>query len=193
MNAILVAHYNKFRKDNLPAKSAWYYAKQAIKQVEPQFVIGKLFDYEGFKVKITMKPEECPEIDMFGKFTDKWEKGALLVNRFDRNKYKYFVPEEKESTLKAYYSSVGFSRAESTLKAKKTVWETYKLAKDYSPLIVCVSVYKNGVKLASDSIGGYDDEENAIADIAWFIDETVDTAREVLKQLCTCKDETVTH
>lgn len=168
---------------------------------------------EGFSVVVEVKPspENWFAMDGIGKFTSKrpparygsgrhtgYEVG--VIDRFEgkndirRNEYRYFVPDESYEELYKHMRSVGLSKSEADLRARKQIKENFKLAErivsgDIGEWDVLVRVYKKGVLLANGCIGlgvitSFRTEDRYINDTAWdCIGETLDEAKRTLKSL----------
>lgn len=194
MDTTLINEYKKLRSQNVLAKYAFDLVKVRRKN-RTTFPIDTFFNQDGFDIIIKVEHDDIVDISPFGRFTDhvtdQYRTYAIVINRNNPRQYKYFVPSCSFSEHKSYFHSVGFSKNDATIKARQCVMDDYELAKNYNPLLAIVHVYKNGINIASTTIGGidkYDDVSDTLVDCG-TVDEAIDLAKNNIKKLCDCSIE----
>ena len=134
------------------------------------------FDRAPFNVTVSLVHDEYPDLSWIGEFSDTWSEGAVEValdEQFNepRHGYKYFIPAFPE--------------------CRNLDWRLMKsiCAGDAIPCDLKVEVYRAGVSLATNYLGGGlweygQNPEEVFEDIGCQIDEACDEASQTLLDLC---------
>lgn len=184
--------YKRYRTKGYPAHVALSLAKAdfAISDWDWQNDETATREVDGFTLTLSVLPDEYPDISWLGYFTNDWEEGAIVSDRFDSRLCKWFVPQvtvrEHFEGLKRYYS-----RSESWRLANEYARRDMETAREYYIYVIVIKAEREGIELGSSSIDGYDfdDErsahvqaEQAVEDYG-LVEEAISEAQETLAKL----------
>ena len=113
-------------------------------------------DHDGFEVFVTATLwENGADLSHLGKFTDRWEDGAVNLMRIGEwcPGSDYFVPAYTYAEARAD-APRGMSRHDTDLWARARVMEQYETARDYQDYILEVRATLNGRVWGEDVLGG---------------------------------------
>lgn len=172
------------------------------------------FEHEGFTVQASLEYDEyCnSRLEDLGKFTDSREDGAIARfpddehprrpmnvrngkrrsrKFYDRHSLRFFVPNYPIAERRETLHGQGYSRGVADYLARKQAYEDAEKAEDVQTASLDVVIFKNGVELARNSLGGIETDPDD-----WSLDEYLDSysilsdaiveAKETLKGLCEC-------
>lgn len=136
-------------------------------------------------------------LDSRGKFTDRWEDGAIEnpESQYNNRVYKYFVPANSEESHYNGLRDLNYSRTEAHELARSYVLQDMKIAADpnqagYYAVYVTASAYLKGVELGTDSLYGIElkyndkDSDSYLNETSWEIaHQAVSEAKSNLEQL----------
>lgn len=132
-------------------KDKWAQARQNRWSKIRGFVPIKCPPWITFDVEV--EPDYWPDTSWLGKFTDRWEPGAIKHSD-DRREYRWFVPENKEEDTFDWYHVHGYSKQVAREHAKRQVHEDYHIAKNFESYVITVKMYMHGEFVDSQSLGG---------------------------------------
>lgn len=164
------------------------------------------FDRDGFHVVLKVEIDQVP--DPFAEFTDDdpshdlggpetlyrnphaWSDGE----RLGREHYAYVRPMTGYEEHRRALAGMGYGRQDADVTARRYVRESVESATrdDNPPCVVLVSVYRNGVELGGDALGGITldprrDPQRQLEEIIrdhGMIANALDDGRETLAGLC---------
>lgn len=159
-------------------------------------------DVGPYSVRVSIVPDDAPDMSWLGTFTDRWEPGAIRVPDDGRPRVwcyapaaftyaRWFVPSGMRGTyeeLRAYYSRAGYSRGDADYRARKDIRGDMMVALGYYPYGIVVTVSLAGVELGHDSLWGCDGDEPAETVREYdMIGQALDDARATLDTLDTAR------
>lgn len=208
----LLSRYRAHRAEGIGATTALQWAKS---EPAPELDWNDSGDRaelerDGYHVVVRVEPDDMVPQDVT--FTDNapddpimerlcrnpnaWDNGEPFSGYARR--LRYIVPDfTSYDEMRRYLRSRGYSRNESDVRAARSIRDLVELfaSDDYSVSVVVVEVYRLGVELGSDSLGGIDIDgrgswqaarerlESVIAEHD-LIGRAVADARETARELC---------
>ena len=128
--------------------------------------------------------DEQPDFSYMGEYTNQWEPYAIKRDANARE-YKYFIPllgghknaTEAYRETRKWYTNHGHNKHEAHTETIRQMHQDYQRLENYNRgdwcmLTLTVIAIKNGIELASSSLGGI---ENDAGD---YIDEVIDELRD---------------
>lgn len=100
----------------------------------------------------TVEPDDYYDISWVGKFTSRWEPGAIFHSN-DPREYKWFVPENSFESAYRWYQKNGYSKQVAYELSQAQVRQDYELAKNYESVVICVTMYMHGEKVDTTCTG----------------------------------------
>lgn len=184
MNPIELEYRRLRRGYTLPARWAWDWCrrKERLKarkaelgfawQTEPGASRRAVWYQEGFELiaSIVADPDggSLHGIDALGRFSDRWEAGAISHHWGNGRGFRWFIPAEAKTRHAAYRRACDFGEG-------------------WCHVAVEVQARRHGVVLAETSLGGIesDTEEDYFTEMVLELaDEAIAQARSTLRRLC---------
>jgi hypothetical protein len=145
-------------------------------------------DFIRFEVEQT--EDDYNDYDTLGKFTDRWEPGA--INHFakqygydgqSRDTCKWFVPANDYASVRRDLIKMNYGKTQADAAAREYVAQDYKRAATYgdhwSNLIVTVTAYVGSMEVGSASLGGVESD----GDQAYMTEIENDLRAEIMSEL----------
>lgn len=199
--------YRHWRKKGHNAKNALSLAKRGDPPFEMQWSDvnnPQTFERDGFTIGVKVEPDQSDYGDYLGEFTDEWSEGVVESPRANwhvvenwrgekervagnKREYKWFLPQITEEEHYRDLCEYKFGKAEARRLARKYTEDALNRALEYEAWVVIVTVYRDGIELASDALGGID--VDSFDEIAWIVDdhgmieEAIERARTSLEKL----------
>jgi hypothetical protein len=206
-DSMVLTEYRSWRQKGLRAKDALSLAKRG----DPPFEIDYCdkptsFERDGFTVTVKVEPDCCDYGDYLGEFTDTWSEGVLenpranwhteedwrgrqvRVSGWNSHEYEWFLPQITEEEHYRDLCRYKFGKAEARRLARKYTEDALYRALEYEAWVVIVTVYREGIELGSDALGGID--VDSFDEIPWIvhdhgmIEEAIERAKDALEKLC---------
>lgn len=170
------------------------------------------FEHEGFTVHASLEYDECcnSRLDDLGEFTRDWQSGAVARfpddehprrpmnirngrrrsrKFYDSHSLRFFVPSYTIEERRKDLNAAGYSKGVADFMARSQVYEDAEKAVEVQTACLDVVVFKNGIELARNSLGGMatDEEDYYLDECLTDYDtlrEAIAEAKETLKGLC---------
>lgn len=192
MNETLANHYRKIRKSNphIGAKSALSLARYELSD-KADWIWGEEIERDGFTLVFSIDYDDEP-FSYCGSFSDRPLNDGSIKNPEGWDRYgernhhflAYFTPEVSEAEHYKGLRDLNYGKAQARELAHKYVMEDLERAKEGSTWVVTVKVYRAGIKLASASLGGIDDDGRYAKECAEEIaSEAIEEAQAKLAEL----------
>lgn len=155
---------------------------------------GDQWEQEGFDLRLEIEGDDLSLGDVgLGHYTSTWQEGCLDLKRegyrVERGQHPYFLPD---MTLADHMAS-GSSYKDSLLYVRQVLARAESFCQgEWHYQRVLVTVSREGIELASASLGGLESDcglrylRETIADLA---EEAIQEAKGALESLCTCEGE----
>lgn len=156
---------------------------------------------DGFNVVIQLKMSQTLDfaLDDLGSYSENWAPGAIdrfkgKPGRHDRNRYRYFIPTYSYEERFENYHSMGYSKFDADVMARKAIKADFKRAEQYNngelaEWDLYVKVFKKGVELGEAFLGlggidNIDETKPTILDDYWDpVAEALGAAKKKLAEL----------
>lgn len=192
MNVTQLAEYHRRRADGIGALQALRIA---------HFLSGPLrfewsgnsatFERDGYTVHVRREDDDDADLSFLGKFSDKWERGAISHDRHDSRSYRWFLPTSTEADHYKSLRDMGYGRRDAREMSRRYVIQDYKRMVEHGQSWIMtgvrVTASRAGVTLGNASLWGIESDSDAAS-----VDEIVDDltsealreARATLALLC---------
>jgi hypothetical protein len=173
----VIAAAHKLRR-RFPGMNAANRLRCARADVERQQLWGDLefdgnntarIERDGFTVHVQYSYDEYPDQSWLGTFTDTWRPNAIKhldgwrqgydgseYTQPDPHTFGWFIPGNDPDETRQWFAKAGYARHAAWLEAQSQARQDYERIDDITLYVLKVTVFRSGVELAVDYLGGID-------------------------------------
>ena len=178
--------YREYRAMGVAARVALQWAKQHTEPLDWQDDRVQ-WEQDGFTIRVYIEEDHDPDFSILGKYTDKWSPDVINCRHYNtRCDYAYFKPTISETAHYQALRAMKYGKTQARQLARTYVRRDFDRIQGYnigewSMVGVVVSVFKNGVHLATDALWGIESD----ADHDYFTQVARECAADALREATT--------
>lgn len=124
---------------------------------------------DGFSIHVQYTYDEYPDTSWLGSFTDSWQPGAIKhldgwhtdyygtpYAQPDHHTFGWFIPGVNAEEARQWFCKAGHARHDAWLTGQRQARENYERSDNITVYDLKVTVFRSGVELGFDCLGGID-------------------------------------